>query len=82
VDTLGAVQGVVMIPSDVDFSLVASVDSVFFDDIRLEKFKGKIRLKEGVLIMENTGYNLVSADVQMTENMLPPIHSRRILIIP
>ncbi len=80
-DTLGAVQGVVMIPSDVDFSLVASVDSVFFDDIRLEKFKEKIRLKKGVLIMENTGFNLVSADVQMTENMLGPIHSRRILII-
>jgi AsmA protein len=71
VDTLGDVQGVVMIPANVDFSLVASVDTVLFDEIRLEKFKGKLKLKEGALEMENTGFNLVGAEVLMSGKYLP-----------
>ena len=71
IDTLGAVQGVVMIPPNVDFSLEASVDTILFDEIRLEKFKGKIGVKEGVLAMENTGFNLVGANVQMTGKYTP-----------
>jgi AsmA protein len=71
VDTLGTVQGVVMIPSNVDFNLIASVDTILFDEIRLEKFKGKIGVKEGVLEMENTAFNLVGANIQMKGKYTP-----------
>ncbi|MCH6200038.1 AsmA family protein [Aquiflexum sp. LQ15W] len=71
VDTLGDVQGVVMVPLSVDFSLVAFVDTILFDEIRLEKFKGKLKLREGALEMENTGFNLVGAEVLMSGKYLP-----------
>ncbi|MCS4435408.1 AsmA-like C-terminal region-containing protein [Aquiflexum gelatinilyticum] len=71
VDTLGSVQGVVMIPPNVDFSLVASLDTVIFDQVRLEKFNGKIGIKNGSLLMENTGFNLVGSTFQMTGNYVP-----------
>jgi AsmA protein len=71
VDTLGIVQGVVMIPSNIDFSLVASVDTVLFDEIRLEKFNGKLKVKAGALEMEDTRFNLVGAEVLMTGKYLP-----------
>lgn len=68
VDTLGEVQGVVMIPSNVDFNFTASFDTILFDEIRLEKFKGKIKVKEGALVLENTAFNLVGANIQMKGN--------------
>jgi AsmA protein len=71
VDTLGTVQGVVMIPPNVDFSLVASVDTIIFDQLNLQKFNGKIGMKNGSLLMENTGFNLVGSEFQMTGKYAP-----------
>lgn len=58
-------SGVVVVPSDIDFQIVAMVDEVVWDDLKLEKFKGNLHVKDSKLLLENTTFDLAGAKFRM-----------------
>ncbi|MCF1752938.1 AsmA family protein [Mariniradius sediminis] len=64
-DSISQAAGVVMIPSGVDFQMNAAVGEVVWDDLKLEKFKGNLSVKDTKLVMDNTTFELIGAQFLM-----------------
>jgi AsmA protein len=64
-DSISQAAGVVMIPSGVDFQMNAAVGEVIWDDLKLEKFKGNLLVKDTKLVMDNTTFELIGAQFLM-----------------
>ena len=77
IDTLGTVSGVVMVPERIGFDFIAEVDTIVFDEYKLEKFKGEISIRDNILFLENTVFKLIGADFQMRGRYHPinPYHA-------
>lgn len=71
VDSLGRVQGVVMLPQNIMFQLNADVKEVHYDSLLLENLKGSLKVENAALWMENTGFDLVGARFDMEGNYQP-----------
>jgi len=57
--------GVVIIPSNLDFSLTANAQKVNFEGLNIEKLKGRLSLQNGVLKLQNTGFDLIGSKFNM-----------------
>ncbi len=57
--------GVIIIPSNLDLKFQANAQKVNFNELTLKDAKGSITLKNGVLMMQNTGFNLIGCAVNM-----------------
>jgi len=63
VDT--TVLEVVRIPENIDFTLASSIDELLYDNLTLEDFKGKILVKDGSVILDDAGFNLLNGTFTM-----------------
>lgn len=54
-----------VLPKNIDFQLDSKVDYIRFDDIAIEQLRGEIRLHEGVLTMQETGFQTIGSDFSM-----------------
>lgn len=57
--------GVIIIPSNFDLQFQANAQKMTFSGLTLNNSKGKLLIKKGKLIMQNTGFNLIGCDVIM-----------------
>ncbi|MNF34898.1 hypothetical protein D3C84_157520 [compost metagenome] len=57
--------GVIIIPPNFDLQFQANAQKITFSGLTLNNSKGKLLIKKGKLIMQNTGFNLIGCDVTM-----------------
>lgn len=57
--------GVILIPSNLNLQFQANAQKVNFNELTLNEAKGKLNMKNGVLTMQNTGFNLIGCAVSM-----------------
>jgi len=69
--TSNANSGVVMVPSNFDFSLNANAKKVLFNGIELSNFKGNLSVNKGRLNLSETQFNLIDALFHMKGTYQP-----------
>ena len=57
--------GVILIPSNLDLQFQANAEKVNFNELTFNNAKSKLNMKNGVLTMQNTGFNLIGCAVNM-----------------
>ena len=57
--------GVIVIPTNLDLKFQANAQKVNFNELKMNEAKGAIILKNGVLTMQNAGFNLIGCAVNM-----------------
>ncbi len=60
-----APNGVIVIPSEFDFSLKANAKKISFDDLNIENLTGKVSINQGKLSLQNTSFSLIGTSVLM-----------------
>jgi AsmA protein len=68
VDTAKAVNGVVMLPSDMKLKFEALVDKINYNQILLTDFKGAITLDNSILSLKETMFKIAGATIRMNGN--------------
>ncbi|MES2575806.1 MAG: AsmA-like C-terminal region-containing protein [Bacteroidota bacterium] len=63
--TTTSATGVIMIPSNLDLQFQANAQKVSFNELTMNDAKSKLNMKNGVLTMQNTGFNLIGCAVAM-----------------
>ncbi|WP_413999396.1 AsmA-like C-terminal region-containing protein [Flavobacterium sp. W1B] len=63
-----AEKGVIIIPSNLDLHFQANAQKVDFKGLNLKEAKGTLKMKNGSLNMQNTGFNLIGCAVTMDAN--------------
>lgn len=58
-------SGVVLLPTNLDIEALGFVNQVYYDDILLKNFKGNLKLKDGKLALNNTGFELAGLTTDM-----------------
>ncbi|MCP4460766.1 MAG: AsmA family protein [Cytophagales bacterium] len=56
---------VVRIPQNIDLTLSSNVDELLYDNLTLEDFKGNILVKNGAVILDGAGFNLLGGSFTM-----------------
>lgn len=64
-DAAAGTPGVVIIPANVTLTMNAAADRVEYNSIDLHRFHGQLSIDNGVLQMNNTGFNIIDAPVEM-----------------
>lgn len=67
-DGTKAESGVIVIPSTLDLQLNATAQKLDFNGLHFNDSKGLLKIKKGVLSMENTGFDLIGCKVNMDAN--------------
>lgn len=57
--------GVILIPANFDLQFQANAQKVNFNKLTLNEAKGTMKIKNGKLTMQNTGFNLIGCTVSM-----------------
>nr|WP_315255004.1 AsmA-like C-terminal region-containing protein [uncultured Flavobacterium sp.] len=57
--------GVIMIPSNMDLQFYATAHKINYQGLILQDGKGALKMKNGKLLMQNTGFNLIGCNVAM-----------------
>lgn len=57
--------GVIIIPSNLNLQFVANAQKVNFDKLILNNAVGNVKMNNGKISMQNTGFNLIGCDVKM-----------------
>ncbi|KDN55775.1 AsmA-like C-terminal region-containing protein [Flavobacterium seoulense] len=57
--------GVIVIPSNLDLHFTANAQKVDFNELELKNAKGSLKMKNGLLSMQNTGFDLIGCNVAM-----------------
>jgi AsmA protein len=57
--------GVILIPSNMDLQFYATAHKINFQGLILQDGKGAMKMKNGKLLMQNTGFNLIGCNVTM-----------------
>ncbi|AWK04180.1 hypothetical protein HYN56_08015 [Flavobacterium crocinum] len=60
--------GVIVIPTNLDLQLLANAQKVNFEKLTLNNAVGNLKMKQGKLTMQNTGFDLIGCKVDMTAN--------------
>jgi AsmA protein len=58
-------SGVVIIPPNLDLDITANAKKVFFNGVHLDNAKGNMLIKDGVLQLQKTGFNLIGSETVM-----------------
>ena len=61
-------SGVIIIPNNFDFQFTANAQKVYFDKLLLENAKGNLKIDNGKITMQQTGFNLIGCRVAMNGN--------------
>lgn len=57
--------GVIVIPSNLDLHFTANAQKINFNGLELKNAKGSLNMKNGLLSMQNTGFDLIGCNVSM-----------------
>jgi AsmA protein len=57
--------GVIIIPSNLDLQFIANAQKINFNGLDLKNAKGSLKMKSGLLSMQNTGFDLIGCAVAM-----------------
>jgi AsmA protein len=63
--TKNAEPGVLMIPSNLDLNFMADVKKLQYNGLEIKNAKGEMQLKQSVLTLKQTGFELIGAPVMM-----------------
>lgn len=63
-----AEKGVIVIPTNLDLQFQANAQKIDFNELKLKDAKGTLKMKNGSLSMQNTGFNLIGCNVAMNAN--------------
>lgn len=71
----GATSGVIIIPENLNVTLTADAGSVYYHGLVIKNAKGGVTLNKGVLMLNQTQFNLIDAAVRMdaTYKSLSPV---------
>lgn len=58
-------SGVVVLPTNLDVSLIANSDKVEYNGLVLDKLIGKVGISKGRLYLENTTFNIIDCNVRI-----------------
>lgn len=61
-------SGVVIVPPNFEFQLIANSKKVDFDELKLENLRGNVTVNKGRLSMKNSGFDVIGAKVKMDVN--------------
>lgn len=51
---------IVRIPTNIDFTLTSKINALIYDNLTLEDFKGNLLVKNGSIIIDGAGFNLLN----------------------
>ena len=57
--------GVILIPSNLDLQFYATAHKINYQGLTLQDGKGAVKMKNGKMLMQNTGFNLIGCNVTM-----------------
>ncbi|WP_281637285.1 AsmA-like C-terminal region-containing protein [Flavobacterium marginilacus] len=57
--------GVIIIPSNLDLQFYATAHKINYQGLTLQDGKGAVKMKNGKIVMQNTGFNLIGCNVTM-----------------
>ncbi|MBW4360166.1 AsmA-like C-terminal region-containing protein [Flavobacterium taihuense] len=57
--------GVILIPSNLDLQFYATAHKINYQGLILQDGKGAVKIKNGKMLMQNTGFNLIGCNVVM-----------------
>jgi AsmA protein len=57
--------GVILIPSNLDLQFYAAAHKINYQGLILQDGKGAVKIKNGKILMQNTGFNLIGCNVAM-----------------
>ncbi|PZX91913.1 hypothetical protein DOS84_18445 [Flavobacterium aquariorum] len=57
--------GVILIPSNLDLQFYATAHKINYQGLMLQDGKGAVKMKNGKMLMQNTGFNLIGCNVTM-----------------
>jgi AsmA protein len=57
--------GVILIPSNLDLQFYATAHKINYQGLVLQDGKGAVKMKNGKMLMQNTGFNLIGCTVSM-----------------
>lgn len=57
--------GVILIPSNLDLQFYATAHKINYQGLTLQDGKGAVKMKNGKIVMQNTGFNLIGCNVTM-----------------
>jgi len=57
--------GVILIPSNMDLQFYATAHKINYQGLVLQDGKGAVKMKNGKIVMQNTGFNLIGCNVTM-----------------
>lgn len=60
--------GVIIIPTNLNLQLLANAQKVSFEKMNMQNASGYLKMKNGKLSMQNTGFNLIGCNVAMNAN--------------
>lgn len=60
-----AETGVILIPSNFDLQFYATAHKINYQGLNLQDGKGAVKMKNGKIVMQNTGFNLIGCNVVM-----------------
>ncbi len=60
-----AESGVVVIPSNFDLQFLANATKVDFNNLQLDRAKGDLTIKDGKMLLKNTGFTVIDCPVNM-----------------
>ena len=63
-----AEKGVIVIPTNLDLQFQANAQKIAFNELKIKDAKGTLKMKNGSLSMQNTGFNLIGCNVAMDAN--------------
>lgn len=57
--------GVILVPSNLDLQFYATAHKINYQGLILQDGKGAVKMKNGKMVMQNTGFNLIGCNVTM-----------------
>lgn len=59
-------KGVIIVPTNLNLQFKANAKKVAFNDLNLQNATGALKMRNGLLTMDNTGFNLIGCTVSMS----------------
>lgn len=64
-------SGIVLLPTDLDLTLEASIKEIFYGETKLENFSGELALQQGKLLLKKTKVGIAGATISVEGNYVP-----------
>lgn len=69
--TASSSSGVVLLPTDMDLTLEASVKEIVYGQTRIQNFSGQVTMQKGQLLLPRTQFGIAGATISMSGSYIP-----------